>query len=523
SSASSSNSTISFSLTNGTYTFSVSTVDKEYYPSPSSFTLRINGQSSSELITFTLFTSVVSFSESGLPINSKWFVNLSGPIGRNLSTTSSLISFNAPNGTYIYSVSGVNKNFGLLHPTGNFTVTGNPVSVGVAFLRLYTVTFYEQGLPGGVEWYVNITDPSTFNSSSSNLSFLEPNGSYFYIISVGNKSFEPNESTSIGNFTVSGSSVTPAPPTSPVIFYALHKITFTESRLPSSVMWYLNVTYLNLTPVNSLSSYQNSISFLERNGTYRYQISTSDDLYRASPFNGKFTVKGWPLNASTLNIPVTFYLVTYSVSFTETGLTNGTPWSVTLNNTTRQSLNNTVVFSESNGSYAYIIQGLSGFVTTLYSGNLTVNGTNVNNVVAWKEVTYQMEIIQTGISSGTHWSVTIQGKTFDGVEIKLVLNSTGSSVVFSVPNGTYNYTITPPLGYSGTHLSGIISIQGNSATASAFLRAPNYILIAMVLALVIAGLVTALYIMIRRDNRSMFRRDSAHNTKDSFFFTKKKE
>jgi hypothetical protein len=71
-------------------------------------------------------------------------------------------------------------------------------------------------------------------------------------------------------------------------------------------------------------------------------------------------------------------------------------------------------------------------------------------------------------------------------------------------------------------MSGNVLIQGSSATASVFFQAPNYILIAMALALIMAGLAVALYIMVKRDNRSMFRRESRFTRKDGSFFSRKK-
>lgn len=514
---SSSNHTITAFLTNGTYSFNVATVNKTYFPTPSSFTLRVNGQSSSELVVFSLFTYAVSFSESGLPSGTKWFLNVSGPILKSLSTTFSLISFNLPNGTYNYSISNLNSNFAPHIGSGNFTITGSSESIGIIFLRLYNVEFYQQGLPVGIKWYVNITDPQSFSSSNTSLIFKEPNGSYHYFVGIDNTNFELNNTTSTGNFTVDGFPITPAPQSSPIVFYALHIVTFQEHRLPPGMIWYLNIT-----GGRTFSTFSNSISFKEPNGTYQYKVSSGNNFYRPSPSVGSFSVKGWPVNSSSLNITITFYLVTYTVSFVESGLTTGTPWSVTLNNTTKQSINTTIIFTESNGSYQYFIDALSGFSTYNYTGNVTVNGSALTEPVIWKEVMYELQIIQSGISQGTHWSATLEGRTFNGMNVKVVLNSTGSSVVFYVPNGSYNYTISPPLGYSGSHMSGNVLIQGSSATASVFLQAPNYILIAMVLALIMAGLAIALYIMVKKDNRSMFRRESRYTQKDGSFFSRKK-
>jgi hypothetical protein len=521
-SISSTSTSIAMNLTNGTYTFSISTADIEYYPLTPSLSLRINGQSTSVPVKFALSTYLVSFSESGLPTGTEWFLNITSPsqFNKSYSTTSHLISFNLPNGTYNYSVGNVNQRFNLNQTGGTFVVSGNQVTTELAFLRYYRVVFNEVGLPGGVKWYLNISDPQSVYSLGTNITIREPNGSYHYVISVGNPNFEPNVTMSIGNFSVNGVSVSPAPLSDPIRFYALHLVTFTESRLPSYTQWYLNLTIGST--LESFNSFTSTISFLQPNGTYTYQISTVDKMYKPSPFTGSLKVSGWPLSKTKVNVSVIFYLVTYSVTFTETGLTSGTPWTVTLNNTTRQSINDTVTFDEANGSYQYSIASLSGFNTSVYSGNLTINGTAIISEVAWQEVMYQLKIIQTGISSGTHWSATLQGRTFNGISIDLVLNSTNGSIVFNVPNGTYNYSISPPLGYSGTHVTGTVTIFGESSTAAAFLQAPNYPLIAMVLILIATALVVGLYVMIRRENRSMFKRELTKTERESLLFRKKK-
>ena len=508
-------------LTNGTYTFSVATGNSDYFPLSSPFPLRISGQATSVSVKFALSTYPVSFSESGLPAGTKWYVNVSSPgqQSQTLSTSNGLISFLLQNGTYNYTIADVNPKFDLNRTNGTFVISGGPVSLGFAFLRFYSVTFNEAGLPGGIKWYLNVTDPQSFYSSATYITFKEPNGSYHYSISVGNPNFGAGAATSNGNFSVSGSDITPAPPNSPLRFYALHLVTFTEGRLPTDTAWYIDLT--NGSMVESFNTTSNTISFLQQNGTYSYRISTSDNMYRPSPLFGSLKVSGWPLNSSKINLYVTFYLVTYSVLFTETGLTSGTPWSVTLNNTTRQSVNDTVIFDESNGTYQYIIEGLSGFNTSTYSGNLTVNGTAVNSMVTWQEVVYQLRIVQTGIAPGKHWSATLQGRTFDGISVNIVLNSTNGTVVFNVPNGTYNYTISPPLGYSGTHVTGTVVVLGASASEAAFLQAPNYLLIAMVLVLVAAALVVGLYIMVRRENRSVFKRELTKTERESFLRRRK--
>ncbi len=64
----------------------------------------------------------------------------------------------------------------------------------------------------------------------------------------------------------------------------------------------------------------------------------------------------------------------YAVTFQENGLAAGTPWSVTLGAMTKRSSNASLTFLETNGTYAYALGPVPGYVVTPTSGNATVSG-----------------------------------------------------------------------------------------------------------------------------------------------------
>jgi outer membrane protein assembly factor BamB len=72
-------------------------------------------------------------------------------------------------------------------------------------------------------------------------------------------------------------------------------------------------------------------------------------------------------------------------------------------------------------------------------GNLTAFGLEPS--ITFKE---------TGLPLGTVWSVTLNGTT---------VNSTNLDVTFSEPNGTYSYSATPPIGFSGSPATGSIVLE----------------------------------------------------------------
>ena len=514
-SLSSNSSSIKSSLSNGSYNFSISTVDKEYFPTPFSGSFKINGRSESISVQFSVYTYTVEFTQSGLPLNTEWFINVVGippnPITNESSSSfSQVISLNLPNGTYIYKLTSGIQTYGPYPASGNLTVSGTPVSIAVAFLRLYQITFVEAGLPipsPNIKWFLNISDPQSFNSSTNTISFWEPNQTYSYYVATNDRWYIPSNFTKSGSITVSGSSVTGPE----IIFNELLNVSFQQQRLPPGNTWYVNIT-----GGGNFHSSNGTITFLEINGTYSYNVSSGNKLYRPIPYSGSFVP-----NKTAFPIRITFILVTYTVTFSETGLTNGTIWSVSVNNDTKISTNGTIIYGLNNGSFEYSVQPIPGFSTDTYAGNLTVNGSSFVESISWTIVTYYINITQSGLTAGKRWSATLQGKTFNGIPVAVTLNSTGNSVVFKEPNGTYNYTINAPFGYTGTHMTGKVVINGKSASAVAALVPPNFTLIGIVGAVAVALLAVALMLMIRRENRSFFVREGRYVKKGKYLKYKK--
>ena len=65
---------------------------------------------------------------------------------------------------------------------------------------------------------------------------------------------------------------------------------------------------------------------------------------------------------------------TFAVTFTETGLSSGASWSVTLNGVTQVSNTTAITFQEPLGSYDYQVAGVSGYSVTPASGSVSVSG-----------------------------------------------------------------------------------------------------------------------------------------------------
>ncbi|MFP3317946.1 MAG: hypothetical protein RXP98_01995 [Thermoplasmata archaeon] len=156
-------------------------MNKSYAPSPSSGTFTVSGANVNVAIKFTLVTYTITFTESGLPSGTTWYVNLSN--GQSYSGTGTTITFNEPNGTYSYTIATVNKSYAPSPSSGTFTINGVNVNVSITFNQVtYTITFTESGLPSGTTWSVTLGG-ITKTSNTTTIIFNMPNGTYNYSLS----------------------------------------------------------------------------------------------------------------------------------------------------------------------------------------------------------------------------------------------------------------------------------------------------------------------------------------------------
>ncbi len=120
----------SFSLTNGTYLYTIATSNKTFKPTPQSGHFEVKGAPVSQLVLFTMLYSV-TFTESGLPSGTAWYVNFSNAMESGPITGTSY-SFSLTNGTYSYTVSKV-SGLSVSPSSGSITVNGSSISIAVTF------------------------------------------------------------------------------------------------------------------------------------------------------------------------------------------------------------------------------------------------------------------------------------------------------------------------------------------------------------------------------------------------------
>ena len=427
-------STIIFLEPNGSYVYSVS-ASPDTYAAPGG-TFDVSGAALSILVPFSSTYYPVTFSETGLPAGVQWWVNLTG--GPSGSSTSTTLTLSLVNGTWQYTVAAANPSYRAT--SGSFTVRGAARSVSITFAAYYSVTFTESGLPSGTSWQVTVDGVTQKAVAGISIMFSEPNGSYAYQIgdvSGWHQSAVPYS----GTVTVRGSPI--AYPTLAFV-QVLYTVTFLESGLPAGTLWFVNITN-----GSSFHGTNSTLVFTEPNGTFGYQVTSPG--YSASPSSGTFVVSGAPSV-----VGVTFTLVTFSVTFTESGLPGGTSWAVIVNGENRSSTGGTIVFQEANGSYQFTVYS-SNPVYQAKGGSFTVQGSGVVIVVSFFSKTYSVVFSETGLPLGTSWSVTFNGATN---------RSSGGIIGFESVNGTFPFTVGGVAGYAANPPSGTVNVRGSAVLVS---------------------------------------------------------
>jgi hypothetical protein len=264
-------STLSATLPNGTYPYTVGTPDKTYAAAPGSFV--VNGAGKTVDVSFAKQLYGLTITESGLPARTLakdgWTVVLGGI--RQWSTHATISFTGLANGTYPVLVTGPN---GYVETTGALTtvkVSGStPVAVAFAKGKTLTLTFTEKGLAKGQSWCVSIDNATACTKAASqkfvNLTASSVYGDYSY--AVVSPLVGQHITAAIGKTTVltSGSLDLVASTTIAYTFAYDYAVTFTETGAPSGT-W--SVTIGTTTLSNNTGE---PIVFHLVNGTYSYKI-----------------------------------------------------------------------------------------------------------------------------------------------------------------------------------------------------------------------------------------------------------
>jgi hypothetical protein len=159
-----------------------------------------------ENATFNNFV-VLTFFMQNLTQNQKWGIQIiqGGSVIQWDNVTSNYIYFDIAQGTYSYTVTGVQA----FPQSGTVSLTSAQTILLQYKITTFQTYFNEIGLPSGTHWGITIGDTNsalfTLYSNSQSLNFLLPNGSYMFS-TVSVYGYYTNNSS--GSFVISGNSFT---------------------------------------------------------------------------------------------------------------------------------------------------------------------------------------------------------------------------------------------------------------------------------------------------------------------------
>ncbi len=306
---------IDFSAENGTYEYAID-CGPLYLTDPTEGHLTVGGMDVAIGVTCTpLFT--VTFeqsSESQAPEDSPWSVVFDGTVGTAMSGDGA-IDFNVTEGMYRYSIGSL-PGFVPSMRSGEVIVTDNDVSVEVTFLQVnYVVAVNETGLPHGVNWAITLNGTPYVASAGYPVVARFPNGTYDYELRDV-PGYHQDTVPYQGAFFLNGTGI------SVLLDFHLQRysVAFVEQGLPNGTSWSVNVSEVgNFT--NRTFEGNGTILVELPNGTYDYRLGNLT-AFQAAPVNGTVVVQD---DGPEVDVG---FLATFPVTFLQTGIPNGTAWTV---------------------------------------------------------------------------------------------------------------------------------------------------------------------------------------------------
>jgi YVTN family beta-propeller protein len=154
---------------------------------------------------------------------------------------------------------------------------------------------------------------------------------------------------------------------------------------------------------------------------------------------------------------------TYAVTFAESGLPSGTSWVTTLGGVVATGGTPAITFSEPNGTYAFGIGKVPGFSISPSFGTVSLNGSYAIRVITLTPISperFNVTFTASGlpapqVGSGPNWWVVLDGSSE---------SSNSTTLVFTVPNGTYGYSAGAYAEYDAIPSTGILTVNGSNVT-----------------------------------------------------------
>jgi thermopsin len=220
-----------------------------------------------------------------------------------------------------------------------------------------------------------------------------------------------------------------------------YSVNFTESSLPLGTNWTVSIGG------STYSTNASYIDLLMTPGNYAYTAAA----YGYGSLSGSVNVV-----SSSVNEPLTFSkLPQYSVTFMSSGLPVGVEWNVTMDHMTMSGYGSTITFVNiPKGTYTYTVSDSNSHYSPASTTGTVVVSSNMTQTVSFKGVTYTVIFNENGLSSGTNWTVTVNGHVY---------SSNGkSSITLSMPIGSnLTYKVSNETGYISSVRTGNFPVFGN--------------------------------------------------------------
>ena len=438
-----------FNVANGTYNYSTGT-ESLYLAKPSTGQVTVSGSATSVTVTFVpppLYT--ITFRERNLTAGTTWGGGVETNWGYFSNTTSDrTFKLELPNTTVSadnidpFQVPGYE--ISSYHP---FYVSGAPETIDVNYTQVFALYFNETGYTPGAYWTTQIEGPTGeqyAGSGNGSIYFSAVNGSYTFSIAP---IFGWVISPSSGSFSITGHTRT-----IPIRFSAApaYAVIFTESGLAPGTRWFISLQLPNYTDQYANST-TTTITFYEPNGSTYFYTPTAAE-YVTTPVSSTFTVDGAPV---PIAVP---FNRTFAVTFSETGLPSGTYWEVSLGPTSAESYGPNITISLPNGSYTFYAYDVGSFEATPSTGTIDLVGSNLTQAIVYAsptERTYSVTFTESGLPSHSNWTVDLYGYS---------QWSTGPSMVFTEPNGSFYFEVYNSGGYTPDPASGSVMVTGADAS-----------------------------------------------------------
>ncbi|MGC8515213.1 MAG: hypothetical protein ACP5OC_03650, partial [Thermoplasmata archaeon] len=248
----------------------------------------------------------------------------------------------------------------------------------------------------------------------------------------------------------------------------IFEITFAESGLNNSnsngyygAEWAVHLVGISYDLIKHSSS--RLITFNVSAGSYTYSV-IKEFGYGVTPGAGSISVSNANVQVMVTFVPKLFY-----VTFVESGLptassTGAYPseWNVNLSGVVKYSNTSTITYLEPNGTYSYSISSSGSYIPFPAASKVTVNGSDQSVRVAFIKNLFEVTFSESGLPLspiGIEWSVTLKNSSLN---IILTENSFAPTLVMTVPDGLYSYSVTSPSTYYASPESGTVNVSSEN-------------------------------------------------------------